>query len=90
MTPQAEIPNTVLPIRGVDLMKNFALQVLGACRDLVPIVLVILIFQLLVLRRPLSTFDKNPDGRPLHRARGCQPLGYVQMGVRQLVRLATA
>ena len=52
MTRQTENPKTVLPKRTIDLIKNFALHVLGACRDLVPIVLVIVIFQLLVLRRP--------------------------------------
>jgi hypothetical protein len=38
--------------RTFALLRNFGLHVLGACRDLAPIVLVIVIFQLLVLRRP--------------------------------------
>ena len=45
-------PKTIHHNRIIDLMKNFALHVLGACRDLAPIVLVIVVFQLLVLRRP--------------------------------------
>jgi hypothetical protein len=44
--------------RSVDILKNFSLHVLGACRDLAPIVLVIVIFQFLVLRRPFpEVFD---------------------------------
>ncbi len=33
-------------------LKGFALHIVGACRDLVPIILVITIFQLVVLRQP--------------------------------------
>jgi hypothetical protein len=33
-------------------LKGFALHIVGACRDLVPIILVITIFQLLVLQQP--------------------------------------
>lgn len=33
-------------------LKGFALHIVGACRDLVPIILVITVFQLLVLRQP--------------------------------------
>ncbi len=33
-------------------LKGFALHILGACRDLIPIILVIVVFQMLVLRQP--------------------------------------
>ena len=36
----------------VNPLKRFAIHVVGACRDLVPIILVILVFQLVVLRQP--------------------------------------
>ena len=37
------------PIRS---LKGFAVHIFGACRDLLPIILVIAVFQLLVLRQP--------------------------------------
>ena len=40
------IDHIVIPLKG------FALHIVGACRDLVPIILVITIFQLAVLRQP--------------------------------------
>jgi hypothetical protein len=40
------LQHTFKPLRG------FALHILGACRDLFPIILVIAVFQLLVLRQP--------------------------------------
>ena len=36
----------------IDPLKVFALHIVGACRDLVPIILVIVVFQLAVLRQP--------------------------------------
>ena len=36
----------------VNPLKGFAIHVAGACRDLAPIILVILVFQLAVLRQP--------------------------------------
>lgn len=39
-------------------LKDFGLHILGACRDLVPIILVIAVFQLLVLRQPFPELIK--------------------------------
>ena len=36
----------------IDPLKVFALHIAGACRDLVPIILVIVVFQMAVLRQP--------------------------------------
>ena len=36
----------------VNPLKRFGLNIVGACRDLLPIILVILIFQLAVVRQP--------------------------------------
>ena len=44
------LKRTLTPIRG------FAVHILGACRDLIPIILVIAVFQLLVLRQPFPEF----------------------------------
>ncbi len=38
------------------LFRGFALHILGACRDLIPIILVIGVFQLAVLRQPFPQF----------------------------------
>jgi len=39
-------------------LKGFALHILGACRDLFPIILVIVVFQLIVLRQPFPELVK--------------------------------
>ncbi len=36
----------------INPLKGFALHIAGACRDLIPIILVIMVFQMLVLRQP--------------------------------------
>jgi hypothetical protein len=38
--------------RTLKPLKGFAIHILGACRDLLPIIIVIAVFQLLVLRQP--------------------------------------
>jgi len=44
--------------RTLQPLKGFALHILGACRDLFPIILVIAVFQLLVLRQPFPELFK--------------------------------
>jgi len=44
--------------RTLQPLKGFALHILGACRDLFPIILVIVVFQLLVLRQPFPELFK--------------------------------